>query len=42
MNRLSLRNNPLKFKIAGKSPVILEECIEYTQSYEGKPEDVNM
>ena len=30
MNRLSLRNNQLKFKIAGKLPIILEEFIEYT------------
>ena len=30
MNRLSLRNNRLKFKIAGKLRVILEEIIEYT------------
>ena len=26
----SLRNNRLKFKTAGKSPVILEEYIEHT------------
>jgi hypothetical protein len=30
MNRLSLRNNRLKFKIAGKLPIVLEESIEYT------------
>ena len=30
MNRLSLRNNRLKFKIAGKLPIILEEFMEYT------------
>ena len=43
MNRLSLRNNQLKFKIAGESPIILEEFIEYyTQFNKGKPEDVNM
>ena len=30
MNQLSLRNNRLKFKIAGKVPLILEEFIEYT------------
>ena len=30
MNRLSLRNNQLKFKTAGKLPIILEEFIEYT------------
>ena len=30
MNRLSLRNNRLKFKAAGKLPIILEEFIEYT------------
>ena len=29
-NRLSLRNNRLKFKTAGKLPIILEEFIEYT------------
>ena len=31
MSRLSLRNNPLKFKIAGKLLLTLEESIEYTQ-----------
>ena len=30
MNQLSLRNNRLKFKIAGKLPIILEEYIAYT------------
>ena len=30
MNRLSLRNNWLKFKTAGKLAIILEEFIEYT------------
>ena len=30
MNRLSLRNNQLKFKTAWKSWIILEESIEYT------------
>ena len=30
MNRLSLKNNRLQFKIAGKLPIILEEFIEYT------------
>jgi hypothetical protein len=36
MNRLSLRNNRLKFiKIAGKLPIILEEFIEYTQFNKG-------
>ena len=30
MSRLSLRNNQLKFKTAGKLPIILEEFIEYT------------
>jgi hypothetical protein len=31
MNRLSLRNNRLKFiKTAGKLPIIFEEFIEYT------------
>jgi hypothetical protein len=28
MNRLSLRNNRLKFTTAGKLPIILEESIE--------------
>ena len=31
MNRLGLRNKRLKFKIAGKLPISLEESIEYTQ-----------
>ena len=30
MNRLSLRNNWLKFKTSEKSPIIFEESIEYT------------
>ena len=30
MNRLSLRNDQLKFKTAGKLPIILEESVEYT------------
>ena len=30
MNRLSLKNDRLKFKTIGKLPIILEECIEYT------------
>ena len=30
MTWLSLRNNRLKFKTAGKLPIILEEFIEYT------------
>jgi hypothetical protein len=30
MNRLSLRNDRLKFKTAGKLRIILEEFIEYT------------
>jgi hypothetical protein len=42
MNKLSLRNNRLKFKIARKLPITLEESIEYTQINEGKLEDVNM
>ena len=42
MNRLSLRNNRLKFKTAGKLPNVLEEPIEYTQFNKGKPEAVNM
>jgi hypothetical protein len=29
MNRLSLGNNRLKFKTAGKLPIVLEEFIEY-------------
>ena len=33
MNRLSLRNNRLKFKTAGKLPIGLEESIEYTPIY---------
>ena len=28
MNRLSLRNDRLKFKTAGESPIMLEESIE--------------
>ena len=32
----------LKFKSAGKLPIILEEIIEYTQFIKGKLEDVNM
>ena len=28
MNQLSLRNNRLKFKTAGKLPIVLEEFIE--------------
>ena len=45
MNRLSLRNNRLKFKGAGKLPSILEAFIEYgtlPQFNKGRPEDVNM
>ena len=30
MNRLSLRNNRLKFKIVGKLSIVLEEFVEYT------------
>jgi hypothetical protein len=30
MNRLRWRNSRLKFKTAGKSPILLEEFIEYT------------
>ena len=33
MNRLSLRNKWLKFKTAGKLPIILEEFMEYTPIY---------
>ena len=32
MNRLSSRNNWLKFKISGNLPIILEESIEYTSN----------
>ena len=32
MNRLSTRNNQLKFKILGNLPIILEEFIEYTSN----------
>ena len=42
MNRLSLRNNQLKFKIARKLLIILEESIEYSHFIKGKPEYVNM
>ena len=35
-NRLSLRNNRLKFKIARKLPIILEKFIEYTPTYPTK------
>ena len=34
LNRLSLRNNQLKFKIAGKLRIIFEEFIEYTPIYQ--------
>jgi len=34
MNRLSLRNNRLKFKTVGKLPFILEELIEHTPNIE--------
>ena len=42
MNWLRLRNNLLKFKTAGKLPIIVEEPIEYTRFNKGKPVDVNM
>ena len=42
MNRLSLRNNQLKFKTPGKLPILSEEYIEYIQFNIAKPEDVNM
>jgi hypothetical protein len=32
MNRLSLINEKLKFKTSGKSPIILEESMEYTSN----------
>ena len=31
-NRLSLRNNRLKFETSGELPIILEESIEYTSN----------
>ena len=35
--------NRLEFKVAGKSPIILEEFIEeYTPIHKGESEDVNM
>jgi hypothetical protein len=38
MKRLSLRNNQLKFKTAGKSPTILEEFIGmYRNTIAGSP-----
>jgi len=30
MNQLSLRNNRLKFKTAGKLPIVLKEFMEHT------------
>ena len=42
MNRLSLRNNRLKFETAGKLPIIVEEYVEYPQFNKGKPDGVNM
>jgi hypothetical protein len=30
MDRLSLRNNRLNFKTAGRLPIVLEEFMEYT------------
>jgi hypothetical protein len=43
MNRLSLKNNRLKFKTPEKLPIILEESIEYTPKLiKEKVEDVNM
>jgi hypothetical protein len=41
MNRLSLRNNQLKFQAAEELPIILEGFIKYTQFNKVKPEDVN-
>jgi hypothetical protein len=32
MNRLSLRNDRLKFKIAGKLSIVLEEFVKYTSN----------
>ena len=42
MNRLSLRNNRLKFKTAGRLPIILQESIEYIHFNKGKLEDVDI
>ena len=42
INWLSLRNNRLELKIAGKLSAILEELIEYTPINEGQPDDANM
>jgi hypothetical protein len=38
-NRQLITMNRLKFKTAGKLPVVLEESIEYSQFNKGKPED---
>ena len=41
-NRLSLRNNWLKFKNAGKLPTILEDLKNILQFNKGKLGDLNM
>ena len=38
---VSYKMNRLKFKIAGKLPIILEEFRKYTQFNKGKAKDVN-
>jgi hypothetical protein len=42
MNQLSLRNNRLKSRTAGKSPIISEEFDEYTPIQLRKPKDVSL
>ena len=43
MNRLSLRNNQLKFKTLGELPINLEEFMKYIPHINiEKPKDVNM
>ena len=42
MNRLSLRNNPFKFKTWGELLINLEECMEMPQINIVKSKDVNM
>ena len=42
MNRLSLRNNQLKFKTLGKSPINLEETMEYTSNNKENSKNDNM
>ena len=38
MNRLSLRNNRLRFKTSGELPITLEELMEYTSNQYRKTE----